>query len=237
MDKKDQIFNESFSQVSSFAFDEKVVSVFPDMIKRSVPGYDTILKGIAMFAMKHVTQNSHVYDLGASLGAVSLTIDQAVGDKELNIHAIDISDAMIHGLNQLLESQPTNNNVLVEQQDLSQTSINNASMVVSNFTLQFIDPALRGDAVKNIYQGLNEGGVFVLSEKVKSSDALIDAYHGYKKINGYSDREIARKRQALEDTLLPDTVSEWKTRLTEAGFTQIEVWFRAFNFVSFVCVK
>lgn len=241
MDKKDQIFaedfNESFSQVSSFAFDEKVVSVFPDMIKRSVPGYDTILKGIAMFAMKHVEPHTHIYDLGASLGGVSLTLDQAIGPKNVTIHAIDISDAMIAGLNQLLTTQQVNNTVSVEQQDLSQTSIKDASMVVSNFTLQFIDPLLRDDAVKNIYQGMNQGGVFILSEKVKSSDALIDAYHGYKKINGYSDREIARKRQALEDTLLPDTVSEWKTRLTEAGFTQIEVWFRAFNFVSFVCVK
>ncbi len=237
MDKKDQIFDESFSQVSSFAFDEKVVSVFPDMIKRSVPGYDTILKGIAMFAMKHVEPKTHVYDLGASLGGASLTIDQAIGSKDVTIHAIDISSAMITGLNQLLTSVEVNNTVSVELQDLSQTHIKDASMVVSNFTLQFIDPALRNDAIKNVYQGMNPGGVFVLSEKVKSSDALIDAYHGYKKINGYSDREIARKRQALEDALLPDTVSEWKTRLAEAGFSQIELWFRAFNFVSIVCVK
>ncbi|MGJ8664185.1 MAG: carboxy-S-adenosyl-L-methionine synthase CmoA [Marinicella sp.] len=237
MSDKDNIFSEPFSAIKSFAFDEKVVAVFPDMIKRSVPGYDTILKGIAMFAMKHVKSKTHVYDLGASLGGVSLTLDQALGPKNVTIHAIDISEAMIAGLKQLLNTQQVNNTVLVEQQDLSATAINDASMVISNFTLQFIDPSMRDAAVKNIYQGMNQGGVFVLSEKVESSEALINAYHGYKKINGYSDGEIARKRQALEDTLLPDTVAQWKERLAKAGFTQIEVWFRAFNFVSFVCVK
>jgi tRNA (cmo5U34)-methyltransferase len=84
---------------------------------------------------------------------------------------------------------------------------------------------------------LNEGGVFVLSEKIQSSDTMIDYYHGYKKVNGYSDMEIAQKRQALEDSLKPDTLVSWQLRLEEAGFKHAEVWFKAFNFVSVVAIK
>ncbi|MCW8869977.1 MAG: carboxy-S-adenosyl-L-methionine synthase CmoA, partial [Proteobacteria bacterium] len=98
MSKRDQLFSEAYHQVSAFAFDQQVVSVFPDMIKRSVPGYDTILKGIAMFAMRFVQPDTRVYDLGASLGAVSLTIDKAIGSRNIDIHAIDNSKAMIDQL-------------------------------------------------------------------------------------------------------------------------------------------
>lgn len=234
---KDQVFAERFQEIKSFAFDEKVVAVFPDMIKRSVPGYDTILKGIAMYAMKHAQEDSHVYDLGASLGAVSLTIDQAVGAIGLNIHAIDSSPAMINGLTTLLGKLATNNHIHIHHQRLQEANFCEASVVVSNFTLQFIPPEDRDQVVKDIHQGMLSGGVFILSEKVKSSSQLIDDYHGYKKINGYSDVEIAQKRQALEDTLLPDTVETWEQRLKQAGFQTTELWFRAFNFVSIIAIK
>lgn len=237
MGNKDQIFAESFSQIKSFEFDETVVAVFPDMIKRSVPGYDTILKGIAMLAMKYVQPNTVVYDLGASLGAVSLTVDQAIGPQSVDIHAIDTSEPMIIGLQDSLSRIELNNQVLTHLADISAQSISNASMVVSNFTLQFIAESKRAGLCEKIYSGLNEGGVFILSEKIKSTDSMIDYYHGYKKINGYSDTEIAQKRQALEDSLKPDDLETWQQRLGQAGFKQVEVWFQAFNFVSIIAIK
>ena len=234
---KDQLFNEPFSQIKSFAFDEKVVSVFPDMIKRSVPGYDTILKGIAMLAMKYVSSGSRIYDLGASLGGVSLTSDQAVGPLDLRIHAVDNSEPMIKGLREKLTVLPINNTIHAELNDVANLNWQSCDLVVSNFTLQFMAREGRADTCAQVFDSLNPGGVFVLSEKVTSSDALIDYYHGYKKINGYSDREVAQKRQALEDSLRPDSVEQWMQRLTGAGFSSVEVWFRAFNFVSMVAIK
>jgi len=234
---KDKLFSEPFSNIKSFAFDEKVVSVFPDMIKRSVPGYDTILKGIAMLAMKYVKPSSHVYDLGASLGAVSLTVDQAIGAQSVKIHAIDNSEPMVMAFQQSLSKVKQNNQILIHLADIADTSISDASMVVSNFTLQFIPVKHRVALCHSIYSGLNKGGVFILSEKIQSSDTMIDYYHGYKKINGYSDMEIAQKRQALEDSLKPDSLDVWQQRLMAAGFKQIEVWFKAFNFISIVAVK
>lgn len=237
MSEKDQVFAESFSQINAFEFNEKVVSVFPDMIKRSVPGYDTILKGIAMLAMKYVKANTNIYDLGASLGAVSLTVDQAVGCKSTQIFAVDNSVAMIDQLHSNLKDIILNNKLIPELADVFGYPMNNASMVVSNFTLQFMPVDQRESIIRDVFTALNTGGVFVLSEKVQSSQALIDYYHGYKKVNGYSDMEIAQKRQALEDSLKPDILDEWVDRLKAAGFKSIEVWFRAFNFISITAVK
>ncbi len=234
---KDRVFAESFSQIKAFEFDEKVVAVFPDMIKRSVPGYDTILKGIAMLAMKYIQPNTFVYDLGASLGAVSLTIDQAIGSQSVVIHAIDNSEPMIEALQKSLGEIKLNNSIQTSLADIENIPIKNASMVVSNFTLQFIPIINRAAICQSIYDGLEQGGVFVLSEKIKSSESMIDYYHGFKKINGYSDMEVAQKRQALEDSLKPDAIEVWQKRLEVVGFKQIEVWFQAFNFVSIVAVK
>ncbi len=237
MSNKDQLFSEPYSSIKAFAFDEKVVAVFPDMIKRSVPGYDTILKGIAMLSMKYVKPQTQVYDLGASLGAVSLTIDQAIGNQSVTLHAVDNSAAMMTSLEDNLRDVELHNKINLELTDVSDVNVFDASMVVSNFTLQFIPRPARKTVCEKVYAGLNPGGVFVLSEKIQSSDVLIDYYHGYKKINGYSDREVAQKRQALEDALKPDDLSTWVDRLEQIGFQQIEVWFRAFNFISLVAIK
>ncbi len=237
MSHKDDIFSEPYTDIKAFAFDEKVVSVFPDMIKRSVPGYDTILKGTAMMAMKYVQPDTRVYDLGASLGAVSLTIDQAIGAQSVEIHAIDNSSPMIDSLNEHLSQLQLNNRIKSWLADVATIEIENASMVVSNFTLQFMPVESREGMCGRVYDGLNKGGVFVLSEKIQSSQSMIDYYHGYKKVNGYSDMEIAQKRQALEDSLKPDTLEIWKQRLHDAGFKKTEVWFKAFNFISIVAVK
>ena len=235
--EKDQLFSEAYAEIKAFAFDQKVVNVFPDMIKRSVPGYDTILKGVAMLAMKYAQSNTNVYDLGASLGAVSVTIDQAVGDLNLNIIAIDNSLPMIQGLQQKLAEIQVNNTITPQLDDLLKLQLSDSSFVVSNFTLQFMSVGSRQPICQKIYDGLVEGGAFVLSEKVLSTELMIDFYHGYKKINGYSDMEIAQKRQALEDSLKPDALEIWVERLKSFGFSHIEVWFSAFNFIYLVAIK
>ena len=144
------------------------------------------------------------------MGAVSLTVDQAIQNKGVSIHAIDNSPAMVQGMQRLLEDADVANQIHVVEDDLVNVPIHDASFVVSNFTLQFMAPDVREAMCQKIYDGMDAQGVFVLSEKVTSSDLLIDYYHGYKKVNGYSDLEIAQKRQALEDTLRPDSLACWQ---------------------------
>ena len=238
---KDTLFEQQFESVKSFAFDQQVTDVFADMIQRSVPGYDAILKSIAMYCMQYAQANSNIYDLGCSLGAVAITAAQATKSINCHIIAVDTSEPMVKNCQQIVASKGLNNRIDVQLNDISKIIIANASVVVSNFTLQFIPKDNRLDVIENIYQGLNSGGIFILSEKFTADgnkdDFLINHYHAYKKLNGYSNKEIQAKRQALKDVLIPDSLTEIESRLKSVGFNAVIKWFQCFNFASFIAIK
>jgi tRNA (cmo5U34)-methyltransferase len=238
---KDTIFQQQFQAVKAFAFDQQVTDVFEDMIKRSVPGYDSILKSIAMFCMQYAQEDTNIYDLGCSLGAVAMTAALSTKEKNCHVIGVDTSAPMLEKCQKLINEKGLNTHITLLLQDIIDLPMNKASVVVSNFTLQFIPKADRLAVIENIYQGLEKGGVFILSEKFKGdakNDAfLIDHYHAYKKLNGYTNKEIQRKRSALKDVLIPDSLCEIENRLTSAGFKQTIKWFQCFNFASFIAIK
>src|SRR5690606_29013501 len=223
-------------------FDERVVDVFPDMIQRSVPGYGTLISNIGILAARYAQENSNCYDLGSSLGAVTLSMRQRIKAEGCQIIAVDNSAAMIERAKKIIAAD--NNRVPVELrcEDINQTLIENASVVVMNFTLQFIAPDLRDELIDKIYQGLKPGGVFILSEKLAfDSDAqqifFTEAHHDFKRANGYSDLEISQKRSALENVLIPETQTAHQQRLSQAGYSFSECWFQCFNFASLIAFK
>lgn len=238
---KDTLFEQDFETVKSFAFDQQVTNVFADMIKRSVPGYDSILKSIAMYCMQYGKDNSNIYDLGCSLGAVAITAAAATKEIDCQIIAVDTSSPMVKNCQSIIDEKKLNNKVTVLQQDIVNLLIKNASVVISNFTLQFIPKNQRLSVVQGIYHGLKTGGIFILSEKFtsdeSSDDFLIEHYHAYKKLNGYSNKEIQAKRQALKDVLVSDSQLEIGNRLKSVGFTKVIQWFQCFNFASFIAIK
>jgi tRNA (cmo5U34)-methyltransferase len=241
--KEDAIYASPLDEIIDFSFDEKVVNVFPDMIQRSVPGYGTLISTIGIMAARYAQDDSHCYDLGCSLGAVTLSMRQRIKNNNCDIIAVDNSQAMIEKGQRLL-AEDHSNTVAVELicADLLDVEIKNASVVVLNFTLQFIPVAERLALLQRIYQGLKPGGVLILSEKLAFEDASqdnfhIEAHHDFKRSNGYSDLEISQKRSALENVLIPETLTEHQTRLNQAGFEFVEKWFQCFNFASMVAVK
>jgi len=241
--KQDAIYASPLDEIIDFRFDDRVVDVFPDMIQRSVPGYGTLISTIGVLAARYAQQDSHCYDLGCSLGAVSLSMRQRINQKNCDIIAVDNSAAMIERGQALLASDQ-NSSVAVKMvcADLQDIVIENASVVVMNFTLQFIPLAQRLELIERIYQGLKPGGVLILSEKIafEESDRQsfhIDVHHDFKRANGYSDLEISQKRTALENVLIPETLASHQQRLQQAGFDFTDVWFQCFNFVSMVAVK
>ncbi|MCK4707715.1 MAG: carboxy-S-adenosyl-L-methionine synthase CmoA, partial [Gammaproteobacteria bacterium] len=212
----DSVFAKPLSSVKAFEFDEEVTRVFDDMIGRSVPGYDLLVRMIALYADLFVTAGSNVYDLGCSTGVMSRVIAHQVKFSNVGIHAIDNSAPMI---TKCRESH-SETNIEWECNDIEKVDINNASMVVLNLTLQFIKPEQRDELIKKIYRGLNPGGVLVLSEKVEYEDinqqkTMAELYQGFKKIQGYSDLEISQKRTALENVLIPDSPEVHIKRLRE----------------------
>ncbi|MEX2469434.1 MAG: carboxy-S-adenosyl-L-methionine synthase CmoA [Pseudohongiellaceae bacterium] len=225
-----------------FVFDDRVARVFEDMINRSVPGYSTILAMIGVMAQRYCKPGSRVYDLGCSLGGATLAITRAVPHADYEVIAVDNAPAMIERLAQKLAADPPAVPVHTRLEDVVDTRIDNASVVVLNFTLQFIAPARRDRLIQQIHEGMNPGGVLIVSEKIELPDPqlnelLIDLYHGFKETMGYSTLEISRKRTALEKVLIPETLDRHRARLTGAGFRSLDVWFQCFNFASMVAIK
>jgi tRNA (cmo5U34)-methyltransferase len=155
---------------------------------------------------------------------------------------VDNSSAMLTLCREMIDTDTHNTPVTLTCADLQDVAIQNASVVVLNFTLQFIPLALRNEVISRIYRGLQPGGIMVLSEKVTFEythlDALnIELHHQFKRANGYSELEVARKRNALENVLLPETLRQHKQRIAAAGFGSCDVWFQCFNFASLVALK
>jgi len=241
-DKKDRIFANPLEEMVDFRFDDKVADVFPDMIQRSVPGYGSIIQLIGIVAQEFVTADSQCYDLGCSLGAASLAMRRNIQQRGCRIISVDNSEAMLKRFqaNLAKDEHPTPVELLCE--DIRNVEITNASMVVLNFTLQFVPVEDRLEMLKTIYEGMLPGGILVLSEKISFEDKdkqelLTNLHHAFKRSQGYSDMEVSQKRSALENVLIPETVPSHLSRLLEAGFEQRHVWFQSFNFISLIAIK
>lgn len=238
----DLIYSNPHSQVKNFTFDAQVVEVFPDMISRSVPGYNTIIDTIGRLSQQYVQDNTNIYDLGCSLGAATLAMRRAIDKSNVKIIGIDNSEAMVERCKMHVGAFKGSAPVEIHQGNIETFNIENASMVVLNFTLQFIEKEKRQALMKKIYQGLVPGGILVLSEKVThqsevSNELLIDLHHDFKRANGYSELEIAQKRTALENVMKPDSLDDHLSRLSQVGFKNITPWFQCFNFLSLVAFK
>ena len=244
MNRKDRLFQNEMKAPADFVFDNRVVRVFPDMINRSVPGYGLIVPMIGMLARRYARENTVLYDLGCSLGAASIAMRAAVRRPGTKIIAIDSSADMIHRLNEILQddADPQAPVINTVRQDMAQTPIDNASVVVLNFTLQFLEPAQRIALLGRIASGLVPGGILILSEKIRFEDEIEQMlqttwHHDFKKSQGYSELEIAQKRDALENVMKPDSMEQHHARLKSAGFERVSPWFQGFNFVSMVAFR
>ncbi|TDQ59809.1 tRNA (cmo5U34)-methyltransferase [Mesocricetibacter intestinalis] len=239
---KDTIFSAPIEKLGDFTFDENVAEVFPDMIQRSIPGYSNIITAIGMLAARFVRSGTNVYDLGCSRGAATLSARRNINAEGVKIIAIDNSPPMAERCRQHIQAYQSHIPVEILCDDIRHADIENASMVILNFTLQFLPPQDRAGLLQKIYAGLNPGGILVLSEKFRFEDQtvdqlLIDLHHEFKRANGYSELEISQKRTALENVMRIDSIACHKQRLQEIGFAHTELWFRCFNFGSIVAIK
>ena len=240
--KKDTVFSNPQKDIVPFSFDEQVADVFPDMLKRSIPGYDVSLQMITLFASRLAKDDSRMYDLGSSLGAASLALAEGVRAKNTRIIAVDNSPSMINRSKKILTSVSGAELIHLVCADIRTIKIENASLVVLNYTLQFLDPSERAELIQSIYSGLIHGGGLLLSEKIafdnaREQDFQTDWYHAFKEFNGYSKLEISQKRSALENVLIPDSWQTHQKRLQNAGFKSIHLWQRFFSFASIIAIK
>lgn len=240
--RPDTLFAVPLERITAFTFDEQVANVFDDMIQRSVPGYATIVALSGLLAARYAQPQTVAYDLGCSLGATTLAMLKHVQQPGFRVIAVDNSPAMIQRCKRNLEHAGVAKQVDLLCADMRAVRIQRASVCTLNFTLQFLPPGERLTLLRDIAAGMEPGGALILSEKMRFADEseaelFTELHHAFKRANGYSDLEIAQKRAALEQVLIPDTLEEHALRLAQAGFCESHLWFRCLNFASLLAVK
>lgn len=238
---RDNIYSQDHPELEAFAFDDAVARVFPDMIKRSVPGYTMIIPMIGVITEQYAQANTHLYDLGCSLGASLLAMRHGVKVDGCTVVGIDNAEAMLKRCQSYVDIDDAIVPVELFKGDVTECEYNPASVITLNFTLQFIPLEKRQSLIQSLYDTLLPGGALILSEKVcfeEPEQKLQQELHwDFKRANGYSDLEVSQKRSALENVLVPETVDDHIQRLKSVGFSQACTWYQCFNFTSFIAVK
>src|SRR6478672_2036795 len=240
--EKDEVFKENIAKASDFKFSSKVANVFDDMVTRSVPFYIEMQRMIGELAADHCQENSNVYDLGCSTGTTMLVMNETVPE-HIRFVGVDDSEAMLEKCRAKLQQAGFSRPFDLQVGDLNgEVDIQDASVVVLCLTLQFVRPIYRERLVKKIHSALRPGGALIIIEKILAEDSLwnrdfIKYYYNMKRRNHYSEMEIAQKREALENVLIPYKLSENFKILREAGFPLIENFFKWYNFSGFIAVK
>jgi len=234
---RDKVFSQKIKK--KFEFDEAVASVFDDMLSRSVPFYDEVRKLIITIILTEQEEGKKVLDLGSSTAKFLLDLYHKM-DERMLLKGLDNSQAMLDRAEQ--KCQAFGAKIELELADMLTYQYHQEDVIVANYTLQFIRPIQRIELIRKLYNSLNDDGVFIFSEKVVFKDKkldkdLIDVYYEYKKEQGYSEYEIAQKREALENVLIPFTIEENIQMCKDAGFKNIDTVFQWANFVTFVAKK
>lgn len=236
-DDRDVLYAGPMPRSGDFVFDAAVAAVFPDMIRRSVPGYAAIISTIRLLAERYAQPGSDLVDLGCSLGAASVALASGAAGRGCRVIGVDSAPAM---LARAAESSAAGYPEIEWRcADIREFELGDCSLVVLNFTLQFLPAPDRLGLLERVASALRPGGVLVLSEKIRVADAegdrlLTELHHAFKQANGYSELEISRKRAALERVLVPEDLETHRARLAQAGFARVDLWFQCFNFASLV---
>jgi tRNA (cmo5U34)-methyltransferase len=239
---RDEVYRENHGTIADFTFGEKVASVFDDMLERSVPFYAEMQRMIAEFAGDFATPGSNIYDLGCSTGTTMINLASHVPEGVRFVGVDNSRDMLDRCAQKLKEHQFRAKHELVCADLNENVRVDNASMVLMVLTLQFVRPLYRDRLIRQIYDGLNENGCLILVEKFLGEDSIfnrlfIKYYYDMKKRNGYSEMEIAQKREALENILVPYKPMENREMLLRAGFRYSDTFFKWYNFGGIIAVK
>jgi tRNA (cmo5U34)-methyltransferase len=242
---QDDLFHSTLQRGSDFTFDERVASVFDDMLARSIPLYAEQQSMIRDMACRFWVEDTQVIDLGCSLGTTLISIASQLPDSAL-MKGYDNASAMLERASNNVRSAALTDRISLHHADLNgdlcDIDLQHSSVVTLCWTLQFVRPLKRDRLISKVYDSLVDGGILIVTDKVLTNDSnmnrfFIDFYYDYKRRNGYSDEEIMRKREALENVLVPYRVDENFELFKRNGFDIVETFFQWHNFAGFLCVK
>ena len=238
---KDTLFNVE-SVKEDFIFSESVVEVFDDMLDRSVPFYREVIQATAELLTTMLEDNDRIVDLGCATGTTLLEFSRLISNDTITYLGVDNSKAMLEKGKLKAEIYLKKKQISFLEEDITAVNLPRTGAFILNYTLQFVRPVLREEFLQTVYANLRPGGMLILSEKTISHDPLlnrkyIEMYHKYKRRKGYSELEIAKKREALENVLIPFSVEENKKLLKKVGFSSVDTYFLWYNFASIAEIK
>ena len=233
----------SFGTITEdFTFNERVAEVFDDMLNRSIPYYRTVIEAMAQLLASLLPPGATLYDLGCSTGTTLIELSRRLPERHFSFIGIDNAPPMLEKARRKSAMFGKSSVLEFRQDDITTCPLPDASGILCNYTLQFLRPLTRQTFVTRLYDSLPPGGVLLLSEKTVAQSRRINrefiaTYHAFKRQQGYSELEIAAKREALENVLVPFSLEENMAMLRQAGFGEVETFFKWFNFASLVAVK
>jgi tRNA (cmo5U34)-methyltransferase len=208
-------------------FDFNTIQDFDNHILKSIPNYDILIKTIMSMSDYFISKDSNIYDLGCSTGRLLKSIpykNKKIGYDNASLMPKDDEDVEFRNC------------------DLNENfDINNACMVYSLFTMQFLNKISRQNFCNTIYDGLNEGGAFIISEKIYQENGLMQeilsfSHYDYK-CEHFSEEEIIKKEKDLRYIMKPNSMEENLNLLKNAGFEKITQFWQSYNFVGLIAIK
>ena len=242
---KDTVFASTAARASDFHFDEEVAVVFDDMLIRSIPLYLEQQNLIQEITEKFYQKETRIIDLGCSTATTLINIGKSISPTP-SLVGYDNSEPMLDKARVNIEEAGLSENTEIRFGDfnelLDEVDLTNSSVVTLCWTLQFVRPLNRDALIRKIYDSLQTGGALIVTEKTLTNDSnmnrfFIDFYYNFKRRNGYSEEEILKKREALENVLIPYRFDENFELFRRNGFQIVETFFQWYNFAGFLCVK
>lgn len=239
---KDRIYTKPLSSIPSFTFGSQVTEVFDDMISRSVPLYQEVCELSVALALSFAQSETNIYDLGSSTGTVLLQLAKKLEMDSVHLVGVDSSEPMIHESLRRSAEVRTKTALEFRRESILDTSLTNASVILCNYTLQFLPLDERLRLLERCVHATTAGGILVLTEKIRHphpqlQEVLTELHHGFKRNQGYSELEISQKRTAIENVLIPLTIEENTELLYRAGYSIVYPVLTWYNFVTLLALK
>ena len=237
----DRVYAERRLRIEDFDFGRDTAEVFDDMLDRSVPHYRIIQEMVTELACDFAQPKTAIVDLGCSTATSIVALDRLLPrDLDVRFIGVDSSEEMLAKARAKIAAREVRRPVELVCADLnSSLPLEGVSVALLVLTLQFVRPLQRERLLHDVRRGLVDGGCLIMVEKVLGDTPLfnrlwIDHYYKMKERNGYTQLEIAQKREALENVLIPYRLDENRELLARCGFSQADTFFKWYNFCGIV---